>query len=207
MDDDRATALVHGTVEVIDGTGRRSAMEEERIAEQRRKAMDIGTTYAALASFCSMYTSATLMRREAFDEVGGYDEALDVYEDWDLYLRLSAVGTLTYFDAPAARYRVWEGNVSWDRTARGIVEVARKHLRGLSPDGVDARDAAFGFQTRMAASHYTLLEVREARKAALAALRLHPGQALASRDVRRSLTRWVLPRSILQHRRPPRTEP
>ena len=32
-------------------------------------------------------TGAALIRREAFDEVGGYDESLPAYEDWDLVIR------------------------------------------------------------------------------------------------------------------------
>ena len=57
----------------------------------------IGTSYAALAFFCAMFTSATLIRKAAFESVGGYDESLDAYEDWDLYLRLSLKWRLSDF--------------------------------------------------------------------------------------------------------------
>ena len=45
-----------------------------------------------------MYSSATLMRRDALETIGGFDDSLDIYEDWDLYLRLSLVGELRYVD-------------------------------------------------------------------------------------------------------------
>jgi hypothetical protein len=200
---DPSTVLVHGMVQVIDENGAPLPEDTARLKTQQDRATTWGTSYEALAGMCSMYTSATLISRSAFEAVGGYDETLDVYEDWDLYLRLSRVGGLTYADVPAARYRRWGGNVPWDRTARGTIEVARKHLATLAGDADGAR---FGFQVRLAGSHYTLLEVTEARAAALEALRLDPRRAFASAEVRRALTRWLLPRGILQRRRPPRTE-
>ena len=38
-----------------------------------------------------VYTSVTV-RRSVLDEVGGYDEALSTGEDWDLWLRIVALG-------------------------------------------------------------------------------------------------------------------
>ena len=153
-----------------------------------------------------MYTSATLIRRHAFEEIGGYDESLDAYEDWDLYLRLSLVGGLLYGDIPACRYRVWGGNVPWDRTARGVVEVARKHLAMLPSMPVGMRhDAELGFRIRLAGSLYTLVELPDARSEALAALRLNPRAALCAPEVRRALTRSFLPTSVLERRRAPRS--
>jgi ubiquinone/menaquinone biosynthesis C-methylase UbiE len=204
LDSSRSVSLVHGVTEVVDADDRQVLAETASHAKGRAMARSLGTDYPALASFCSMYTSATLARRDALEAIGGFDESLDIYEDWDLYLRLALVGELSYLDVPAARYRVWPGNVPWDRTAAGVIQVARKHLAGL--DAVPARErraAAFGFQCRIAGSSYTLLELDEARRAAIAALRIDPGRAVAAPEVRRALTRWVIPRRILRDRRAP----
>ena len=190
--------LIHGTMDIISGDGGLLPRVAAQNAQDRARARGIGTSYAALASFCSMYTSATLIRRSSFEDVGGYDESLDAYEDLDLYLRLSLAGELKYADIPACRYRVWGGNVAWDRTAEGIVEVARKHLRMLPSIPVEMRhDAQVGFRTRLAGSLYTLAALPDARREALAAVRLSPRRALLIPEVRRALTRSFLPRSIL----------
>jgi glycosyltransferase involved in cell wall biosynthesis len=201
-----ATVLVHGAIEIITEEGGYLPSETARNAESRVKARKAGTSYPALADFCSMYTSATLIRRSALEHAGGYDESLDVYEDWDLYLRLSLIGSLLYEDIPAARYRVWSGNVPWDRTARGVVEVARKHLDMLDAVPSDQqRVSKAAFHRRLAGSLYTLVELREARHEARAALWLSPRRAVASPEVRRALVRSLLPVSSLDRRRPPRS--
>ena len=208
LDAERDVVLGHGALKVIDEAGRERTDLTRSNEELRRRGIRMGTTYAALARHCLMYTSATLIRRSAFEAAGGYDESLQTYEDWDLYLRLSLVGRLAYVEAPAARYRVWTGNVPWDRTASGIVAVARKHLSALDQAPADQRRAAAAaFHQRIASSLYTLVDLRGARRAALASLRLAPVSALQSTEVRRALTRSFLPASILERRRPPRTPP
>ena len=163
----------------------------------------VGTSYGALAGFCAMFTSATLIRKEAFESVGGYDESLDAYEDWDLYLRLALDWRLTYANCPAARYRIWSGNVGWRRTAEWTIRVAEKHLAALPdlPDG--ERDAArYGFLRQLSASHHVLVERRAARRSAFEAMRLAPGSAWRDRDIRRPFVRSFVPARLLHARRP-----
>jgi hypothetical protein len=201
-----SVALIHGTMEVIEADGRLSPQRTSRVDEERAKGRAVGTDYPALASFCSMYTSATLMRRDALEQIGGFDESLDVYEDWDLYLRLSLSWGLEYAEVPAARYRAWPGNVAWDRTAAGVCRVAEKHL-GMLPSvpGAMRAEAEWGFLRRLASSRYTLVELAEARKAAWAALRSKPARTLADRDLRRVLARSWLPPRVLERRRSARS--
>jgi hypothetical protein len=202
LDTRRDVALTHGTMQVIEADGSTSQRRTSHVDQEHAKARAVGTGYPALASFCSMYTSATLMRREALEQIGGFDESLDVYEDWDLYLRLSLTWNLEYADVPAARYRAWPGNVTWDRTAAGVCRVAEKHL-GMLPSVPEAMrtEAEWGFLRRLASSRYTLVELAEARKAAWAAFRSEPARTVADRDLRRVLTRSWLPRGALERRR------
>jgi glycosyltransferase involved in cell wall biosynthesis len=200
---DPRSALVHGTTEVIDEDG--ELVPEQTNAQNASflKAQRLGTSYAGIASFCAMFTSATLIRKEALDNVGGYDESLDAYEDWDLYLRLSLDWRLIYANCPAARYRVWSGNVGWRRTAEWTIRVAEKHLDGLPalPDG-EREQARYGLLRQLASSHHVLVERRAARKSALEAMRLAPRAAWRDRDIRRPFVRSFLPVRLLQARRP-----
>jgi GT2 family glycosyltransferase len=196
-------ALVHGTTEVVDERG---APLPEQTAAQRASfthGQRLGTSYAALAGYCAMFTSVTLMRRSAFESVGGFDESLDAYEDWDLYLRLSLRWRLLYADCPAARYRIWPGNVGWRRTAEWTIRVAEKHLAALPDLPASERERArYGFLRRLASSHHVLVERSPARRSAIAAVRLSPRRALRDSDVRRPLVRSFLPARILSRRRP-----
>ena len=138
-----------------------------------------------------------MFRREAFDAIGGYDEAFEAYEDWDLYLRLSLEDRLVYADCLTASYRIWPGNVAWDRTAAGLAAVAEKHLAKL-PDGHRAR---YFLLRRLATSNHILLERGRSRRAAVAALRTSPLRALADAGVRGPLLRSFIPTALLRRRR------
>jgi hypothetical protein len=202
LEADRGAALAHGTMEVIDATGSplpvQTREQQAAFAEGARR----GTSYGALAEFCAMFTSATLIRRTAFVEVGGYDETLAAYEDWDLYLRLALSWRLVYSDCLAARYRMWPGNVPWGSTARWTIAVAEKHLNHPPPGKAGNTQARYGFLRRVAESHHILVEGRQARTAALAAVRLAPARALRDPAVMRPLVLSFLPARLLRKRRP-----
>ena len=194
--------LVHGAMGLIHGVDETDVGGSVQDGDTGWEARDRRTRYSDLAVFCSMYTSATLMKRSAFEEIGGYDESLDAYEDWDLYLRLSLVGGLVYDKSPSCLYRVWEGNVPWERTARGVSEVARKHLSMLQivPESMRT-EAELGFRIRLAGSLYAQLRLEEARHEAIAAVRSNPLAAFHAPEVRRALTRSFVPVSVLRRLR------
>lgn len=56
--------------------------------------------------------SVVMVRREAFEAVGGFDPILRYSEDYDLWLRLAAQGPILYQVDTLASYRVHGGNVS-----------------------------------------------------------------------------------------------
>jgi hypothetical protein len=49
---------------------------------------------------------APTIRRDAFLSVGGLDNALWYTADWDLYLKLAAIGSVYYHSSPLACFRV-----------------------------------------------------------------------------------------------------
>ena len=80
-----------------------------------------------------------VFRREALQAVGGYDENLPAYEDWDLYLRLARAG----FEGDVApvvgqRYRRHAGSMTFGHTGDDRRELTqallKKHAADLPPD-------------------------------------------------------------------------
>jgi GT2 family glycosyltransferase len=204
LEADPRAALVHGTTEVVGEHGEPRPQQTEAQAAAFAKARRFGTSYEALAGFCAMFTSATLIRRRAFESVGGYDESLDAYEDWDLYLRLALDWRLAYVDCPAAAYRIWSGNVGWRRTAEWTIRVADKHLAALPAlPREELGPARYGFLRQLASSHHVLVHRAAARRFALEAMRVLPQRGFRDRDVLRPLVASLLPARILQARRPP----
>jgi glycosyltransferase involved in cell wall biosynthesis len=60
--------------------------------------------------------SGVVARTAAVLAVGGFDETLRAAEDWDLWLRLAAVGPAAVVDLPLVGYRIWPGSMSRDLT-------------------------------------------------------------------------------------------
>ena len=72
-------------------------------------------------------------------EAGGFDEDLECFEDWDLFLKLSPLATFTYVDAEVAEYRIFgdgfiTGGGGQERQHAGRTQIYTKHWDRLSPD-------------------------------------------------------------------------
>lgn len=71
-----------------------------------------------------------MCRARAYDVVGRYDETL-IAEDWDMYLRLAAIGGIGFVPAYVAKYRWHPSNVSHTRRDQLILDgitTARRNL-------------------------------------------------------------------------------
>jgi glycosyltransferase involved in cell wall biosynthesis len=63
--------------------------------------------------------SASLVAREAFDAVGGFDETLSGYEDDDLFRRIFQAGFANaYIDEPLAQWRIYRSSSSFSDRMR-----------------------------------------------------------------------------------------
>jgi glycosyltransferase involved in cell wall biosynthesis len=92
-------------------------------------------------SFDSIYTSnpicfsSTLVRREAFDYVGGFDPDLDLSIDYDLWLRVAQHYDFVMIDEPLTLYRTGHANLS-KRLADRIMtafSIMHRHDDAASP--------------------------------------------------------------------------
>jgi glycosyltransferase involved in cell wall biosynthesis len=72
-----------------------------------------GNPLQALIRSCLFLLSTVMVRREHFLGSGGFDPALRLSEDWDLWLRLAERGIhVRGLAEPLARYRRWPGSVT-----------------------------------------------------------------------------------------------
>lgn len=89
---------------------------------------------------------ATAMRREAIDQIGGFDASLRSSEDLDAWIRLLMAGwELAYVPRPLVRYRRRKGQMSANtlvmlRSAHAVMEKARAALAGR-PEQAAAEEA------------------------------------------------------------------
>ena len=104
-----------------------------------------GWIYPQLLLDCVVWTSTVLAHRSLFEEVGYFDTALRIGEDYDLWLRASRVTAILKVPRPYALYRLHPANITTsvpETNYRGLV-VSRALARwGYgSPDGSSARKA------------------------------------------------------------------
>ncbi len=74
--------------------------------------------------------SSVLVRKEAIEAAGGYDEQFPLLENWELWLRVSRQGEFAYVDEPLVQYRIHDGNSIHDleRVEQAFERFVDKHL-------------------------------------------------------------------------------
>jgi glycosyltransferase involved in cell wall biosynthesis len=88
---------------------------------------------------CSLGIQSTVIRRECFEAVGGFDEALPALEDLELFIRLSKRYRMRHLREPLVRYHETDG-LSNDMAAKLI---ARRRLLDLYEAELLVVDPAF----------------------------------------------------------------
>jgi len=86
------------------------------------------------ARMCTICQPATLVRRAAWEQVGGLEASLDMCFDYDLWWRVSRVGTIGYLDAQVAASRDHGETKTRRRRARYFEEakaIVRRETGGV----------------------------------------------------------------------------
>jgi glycosyltransferase involved in cell wall biosynthesis len=88
-----------------------------------------------------------LIRAASLRRVGQVDESIWGADDWDMYIRLSKIGTVIFSDKIALKYRIHCHNASWNiwRMYKNCRKVQTKHLGHLPFPG----KAILWFKARM----------------------------------------------------------
>jgi len=126
-------AVVYGDVTLIDGAGR------PRPTPKVRRYSGRITRPLLFDNFVTFNTALVL--RAAIEECGGFDPALRMAIDYDLWLRLSTRYEFRYVPETFAQYRVWEGQMS--RNLEGRFENAFEMMArffAAHPEAVSERD-------------------------------------------------------------------
>jgi alpha-1,3-rhamnosyltransferase len=122
---DPGSVGAHGLITLIGAGGERprEAEDFERIARERPIVTPEGligalpvespTTLESVAVFNPLRTpGVALLKRSALEAAGGFDAAAEPADDWDMWLRLTRAGHLTFVNAVTLRYRRHAANVS-----------------------------------------------------------------------------------------------
>lgn len=185
-------ALCFGDVDAIDGNG---ALRADETAAQRLRFAQLlqrGPTYESLLIDCPIFTSGTMVRRDAFLAAGGYDARHDAYEDLDLYLRLTRAGGLVACPGgPVAQHRRHGANTPSPWLYAGALRLADRHLAA----GASGEARRLLLERRID-SLWGLGDTAGARRAAFAALRAEPA-LLAHPRFRRRLAAALVPGAAL----------
>lgn len=159
-----------------------------------------GWIYPELLLDCHVWTSTTMARTEFLRELGGFDPALRIGEDYDLWLRASRLTPILRVDKPLALYRMHPANVTKRvPTANYKGEIVERALRRwgyAGPDGRQARrrDVDKGLArswSDFAGVHLIGGDVDIARRAAWRAVGLDPRMALAWKVLVKSLLKTL----------------
>lgn len=132
-------------------------------------------------------TSTVMVRRQAVLDVGGFDEALPVAEDWDLWLRLAARWPFAAVNEPLMTYYKRTGSLQSDAIALAegrlrVVQRARHYPRReecATDAEYDAHEA--GRYHNLALIYWRYGRRKDARECLQHAIRLDPDHATARR--------------------------
>jgi len=119
--------MVHGDMDWIDGTGH---VTQRSVVSASHRSVHKGVTMTQLVGWdpC-IYPSTMLIRRVAFDRVGGFDPELRYGDDIDLMLRLRQEGLFIFLEETGTQYRRHSTNFSGsgsDAMFRSAEEFFRK---------------------------------------------------------------------------------
>jgi glycosyltransferase involved in cell wall biosynthesis len=207
--DHPGVGMVYSPEYLIDENG-------EIVGENRPRRPHSGEVFSRLLRRNFVGSSTPIVRREALDEVGLWDEAIFTTADWDLWLRIARRCLVGYIDDPLSYSR----QVSlYNRRHIERTDAEASHvLEKLRRAGVDGRDL------RRARSHVDLLlhryafcngDHRKALRYLFDALRRRPFQVkgylllpftVLSRPVYRFLLGWKASRAARRRRQSAATE-
>jgi glycosyltransferase involved in cell wall biosynthesis len=121
--------------------------------------------------------SAAVIRRTAFLDVGGFDEALSTSADWDLYYRIARRYPVGFVPEVLVRYRIHGGNMhrNLDIMRRDMLAACAKAFSEADPELQRLRRLAYGgLHAMLSGSFFQAGEYRQFARHALASVAERP---------------------------------
>jgi glycosyltransferase involved in cell wall biosynthesis len=118
--------LVYGGFRVI-----REAGEKKPVDKQAKQKGDVSRK---LLNRCFIGSPTVLVKREAFEKVGGFDENLQSCQDWDMWYRISKEYPFDYIDRVVAKYYLHDSEqitTNWAKKVQGVTRIFDKQKKDL----------------------------------------------------------------------------
>lgn len=108
--EDPLTALQLGPCAIVDERGRRLGLAHCPLPADRELSPSFVTERLLVQNFIA--APAPVFRRDAWTACGGLDETLWYTADWDLWLKLAALGPVRYRDLVTVGFRIHRGSLT-----------------------------------------------------------------------------------------------
>jgi glycosyltransferase involved in cell wall biosynthesis len=95
------------------------------------KEFDSGKFRRTILRNCLICHSSSIYRKDAFDEMGGYNTTFNTSLDYELWTRFAAKYKCFIDKEPLVYYRIWQGNISETKKKIQLINSLRVRLRGL----------------------------------------------------------------------------
>jgi GT2 family glycosyltransferase len=178
------------------GAGIRLLMGEDHVVQWPGDSPDVTRAQLLRSRRKELHSSTLLMRREVFDQVGGYDETLPMSyaEDYEFLLRAVETGRIGVVNTPLASIRKY--NASWFRERAEVVAEALEYLLRTHPQIAESRAGHARVLGQIAFARSTMGERKHAMSIAGQAFRRWPVAPHAALAIIHAIT-GIDPRVLL----------
>ncbi|MDC7220622.1 MAG: glycosyltransferase family A protein [Spirochaetales bacterium] len=101
---------------------------EKTVSQKKQKHRREGDIFPDALNKCIIGPSTVMVRRDLWDETGGFREDLEIAEDYELWLRMTALEPVGYLDTPLITKRAG----GWDQLSEKYGQIEKFRLEGLA---------------------------------------------------------------------------
>lgn len=108
--------------------------------------------------------SSAVIKKECFEKIGLFDEALHAAEDWDMWFRITAKYKVHFIDQPYVKIRVSGNSMSAPANAKKMIFYEMRMLKKLffnSPTHFSRYDRGMAFSHRYFSTAWALMQTKK----------------------------------------------